>query len=107
MYARYVLAFVGASGITLGMLYGMNEIVEIFQRRDATQYFPITDVRVLPGDSRPRPIPRAGRQPERGDIEFDRPDVSLDVEQPSVQLEGASDAPRIRPRLEAPPSAED
>ncbi len=100
MTGRLLIAFVGASAITLGLLFGMNEIVEIFRVRDSTQYFGVTDVLLRPDDARPRRIPRAAEQPERGTVEFERPDVSVDIERPSVDVDETREGPRIRPRLE-------
>lgn len=103
MIGRLLIAFVGASAITLGLLFGMNGVVEIFRvRDDPTQYFGITDVLLRPDDARPRRIPRAAEQPERGTVEFERPNVPLDVERPSVDVDETQEGPRIRPQLEAP-----
>lgn len=102
MVSRLLVAVVGASAITIGMLLGMSEFAEIFERRDPTQYFRITDVLVRPDDGKPERIPRAGAQPERGTVEYERPDTELGVERPTVDVESRADTSAARPELEAP-----
>lgn len=102
MVHRLLFAVVGAAAITVAMLLGMSEFAEIFERRNPMQYFQITDVLMRPDDAKPERIPRAGTQPERGPAEYERPDVELGVERPSVELENRTDTPAARPELDEP-----
>lgn len=102
MVNRLVISFIGASGITLGLLYGMAQVAEIFERRDPTQYFLITDVLLRPEGARPQRPPRAAEVPQRPPVEFERPSTSLDVQAPTVDLARPGERPDMRPRLEEP-----
>lgn len=84
------------------MFYGMAKVAEIFERRDPTQYFRITDVLLQPEDARPQRPPRAAEQPAAGPVEFERPEIQLDVDRPSVEIERSRTAPVTRPRLDSP-----
>ena len=62
MIARYLIAFSGAAGITLGLFFFMNDVSERMQVGDGTLYFKITDF--IPAPDPGRQLPEAPVLPE-------------------------------------------
>ena len=66
MIGRYLVAVIGGTVITVGMLLAMNQVALKFKDRDATRYFGITDfVALPPGSRRPQPPPAPTMPPSR------------------------------------------
>lgn len=62
MIARYLIAFSGAAGITLGLFFFMNDVSERMQVGDGTLYFKITDF--IPAPDPGRQLPETPVLPE-------------------------------------------
>lgn len=106
MWNRLILAGVGAAAITIAMLLGMSEVVELFTQRDPTRYYRVTDF--IPGaGGRRRPelvLPEV--QPRRATIEHDISGQSSIDELPNFNASGAISATPQPLRLDEPESAQ-
>ncbi|MFL2547439.1 MAG: hypothetical protein ACJ0SL_08805 [Candidatus Rariloculaceae bacterium] len=89
---RYVIAFIGAVSITIGLLLFMNDLISRFFERDAIQYFAITDY--IPAPDRGRQLPDAPPAPSAAP---DAPALELAPEEEIVM-----DGPVIEPDLTLP-----
>ena len=89
MIPRFLIAFVGAVAVTIGLFLFMNDVSDRMRLRDGTMYFKITDF--IPAPDPGRQLPEAPTLPEL------RPNVpgleyvgsggaALEVE-PSVELD--------------------
>lgn len=93
MITRYLIAFSGAAGITLGLFFFMNNVSERMQVGDGTLYFKITDF--IPAPDPGRQLPGAPVLPELRpgvvDLEYegDTDKASVDFVPSAVEV-GAS-----------------
>ena len=93
MIVRYLIAFSGAAGITLGLFFFMNDVSERMQVGDGTLYFKITDF--IPAPDPGRQLPEAPALPELRpgvvglEYEGDADKASVDFVPPAVEV-GAS-----------------
>ena len=93
MIARYLIAFSGAAGITLGLFFFMNDVSERMQMGDGTLYFKITDF--IPAPDLGRQLPEAPVLPELRpgviglEYEGDAAEASVDFVPSAVEV-GAS-----------------
>ena len=62
MIVRYLIAFSGAAGVTLGLLFFMNDVSERMEVGDGTLYFKITNF--IPAPDPGRQLPEAPVLPE-------------------------------------------
>ena len=62
MIVRYLIAFSGAAGVTLGLLFFMNDVSERMEVGDGTLYFKITNF--IPAPDLGRQLPEAPVLPE-------------------------------------------
>jgi hypothetical protein len=94
MLRRLLLATAGAATITIGMLLGMSGVVELFEQRDPTRYFSITDfIPAPPGRRRPDLVlPEA--QPGRARVDTPTADRAVIDAPPDVEI----GEPRVGPQ---------
>jgi len=100
MIIRILIALVGASAITIGLLLGMNEVAESLRERDGTKFFRINDIVVSPsGRSRPARPSAPERPPDRLTPQLPRsstPGIGLGIESPTRPQPAVAD-PDIPP----------
>ena len=94
MIARYLIAFSGAAGITLGLFFFMNDVSERMQVGDGTLYFKITDF--IPAPDPGRQLPEAPVLPELRpgvvglEYEGDAAKASVDFVPSAVEVEAST-----------------
>ena len=85
---RYVIAFVGAVSITIGLLLFMNDLIVRFLERDPIQYFSITNF--IPAPDRGRQLPDApptpAAAPDAPELDFEISEEVL-IEAPVVEAD--------------------
>lgn len=108
MILRLLVAIVGASIITVTMLYGMSEFAAMFRHRNGDKLFLVTDILPRPDPGRPVRPPAAALPPARTEVEYRPGNVGVPLDAPSGPEAGLAVGPEaVPPTLEETPAPND